>query len=272
MRSYQVMLDGQRMACCESTGKGQTILFIHGNSLSGLCFGHQLESPLGRQYRCIALDLPGHGSSAPASNPDAGYTLPGYADILIRFVQSIAADNLLIVGWSLGGHILLEAANRLQTAKGFMIFGTPPVGNPMAADAFISNPLFPLLFKSELCPEDAAALAAAFVKPGAQPPALFADELLRTDNRARETLGRELLKAHYTDEVTVAANLNKPLALVHGEADALVNLAYIKDLNIPSLWREEVQVIADAGHAPHWEQPEQFNRLLAEFAATIFTD
>jgi pimeloyl-ACP methyl ester carboxylesterase len=42
----------------------------------------------------------------------------------------------------------------------------------------------------------------------------------------------------------------------------LVSLDYIKGLTMPTLWRGAPQVITDAGHAPQWEQPEQFNALL----------
>ena len=95
-------------------------------------------------------------------------------------------------------------------------------------------------------------------------PDFFAEAMLSTDGRARAALWQSVAEGKYTDEVTVAANLSKPLAIVHGDADALVNLAYIKGLGIPSLWRGEVQMVPDAGHAPHWEQPEAFNKLLKQ--------
>jgi pimeloyl-ACP methyl ester carboxylesterase len=44
-----------------------------------------------------------------------------------------------------------------------------------------------------------------------------------------------------------------------------VNAAYISKLAIPTLWRGELQIIKGAGHAPNWEQPEQFNAVLEEF-------
>jgi pimeloyl-ACP methyl ester carboxylesterase len=38
---------------------------------------------------------------------------------------------------------------------------------------------------------------------------------------------------------------------------------------MPTLWRGEVQVIEGAGHSPHWERPERFNALLADFVADV---
>jgi len=47
----------------------------------------------------------------------------------------------VIVGWSLGGHIALEAASALPDAAGFVIFGTPPVSGPAdMPEAFLPNP------------------------------------------------------------------------------------------------------------------------------------
>lgn len=43
--------------------------------------------------------------------------------------------------------------------------------------------------------------------------------MLSTDGRARAALWQSVAEeGNYADEVTVAANLNKPLAIVHGKA------------------------------------------------------
>jgi len=265
MQHKEIVINEQKVAYYESGDKGQPILFIHGNSMSGLCFAQQVESTLGERYRLVAMDLPGHGKSAPARHPGSGYTLPGYADMVCAFAKSLKLENAVLVGWSLGGHVLLEAIGRLQTSAGLMIFGAPPVGKPMAADAFLPNPLMSLAFKSDLSADEAAALTAAFFKPGTGIPQFFYDDLKRTDGSARETLGMSIGTGNYADEVTIAAECNKPLAIVHGEMDPLINLSYLRTLGIPALWGAEIQIIPDAGHTPHWEQPERFNRLLIEF-------
>ena len=265
MHHKELELNGQRIAYYESGGKGQPVLFVHGNSMSGLCFLKQLESPLGERYRLVALDLPGHGESGPAPDSKSSYTLPGYAVVVAEFAKRLGIDDAALVGWSLGGHVLLEASGKLPDSSGLMIFGTPPAGKPMAADTFIPNPLFPLMFKSDLSDEEVVAVTTGFFKPGTQIPSFFYEDMRRTNGRARETLGLSVGEGKYTDEVTIVANLKKPLAIVHGENDTLVNLTYLKDLCIPNLWQSEIQIVPDAGHTPQWEQPERFNRLLMKF-------
>jgi hypothetical protein len=50
--------------------KGQPILFIHGFSQCSLAWSRQLDSDLARDYRLIAMDMRGHGTS---ERPHAGY-------------------------------------------------------------------------------------------------------------------------------------------------------------------------------------------------------
>jgi hypothetical protein len=54
--------------------------------------------------------------------------------------------------------------------------------------------------------------------------------------------------------VAIVANMHKPLAILQGAEERLVNPAYIERLTIPSLWRGPVQVVAGAGHAAHATQ------------------
>lgn len=265
MLHKETTINGQRIAYHESRGKGPPVLFIHGNSMSGYCFARQFASPLGEQYHLVALDLPGHGGSSPAHDPKSAYTLPAYAATVAAFASKLTINNAVLVGWSLGGHVLLETMGHLQESAGLMILGAPPVGKPMSAKAFIPNPLIPLLFQPDLNDEEITALAAAFFKPEREIPTFFHDDMRRTDGAAREVLGSSIGEGNYTDEIAVAANLDKPLAVMHGERDSLINLSHIKSLAMPSLWRNAIQIIPEAGHAAHWAQPKAFNRLLNEF-------
>jgi len=96
--------------------RGQPIVFVHGNSLSSRTFQKQLESDLADSYRLFAPDLPGHGQSFRAENPKSDYNPKAYAEMLTAFAREVEAENSIFVGWSLGGHILLEASDLLPDA------------------------------------------------------------------------------------------------------------------------------------------------------------
>ncbi len=99
----------QEIAYLSSSGTGEPVIFLHGNSASADTWRPLLDGPFGERFRCLALDLPGHGESPPANDPSL-YSLPGYASIVTGFASALDASDAVFVGWSLGGHIVLEAA------------------------------------------------------------------------------------------------------------------------------------------------------------------
>jgi pimeloyl-ACP methyl ester carboxylesterase len=256
------------IAVHESEGTGRPIVLVHGNSCSARAFSRQLEGPLGASYRLVAIDLMGHGCSADAKDP-AAYLLSGHARSLVAMLTARGIEDSILVGWSLGGHILLEAAPDLAAARGLMIFGTPPIGFPPAMDkAFLPSPAMQVAFTPEITPETAKTYVAAFFAPGfADVPPFFLEEAMRTDGIARAQVVASLDPAVTRDEVEIAAALKMPLAVLHGAREQLVNGAYFDSLKLPTLWRGAVQVVAEAGHAPQWERADEFDALLRAFAA-----
>ena len=63
----------------------------------------------------------------------------------------------------------------------------------------------------------------------------------RSDGRSREAFFTSLPRGWYRDERKAVEDLGVPIAFLHGEGDRLVNLAYIKVLAIPRLWRGPVR-------------------------------
>jgi pimeloyl-ACP methyl ester carboxylesterase len=265
-----VTVDGQRIAFLQSEGDGRAVVFVHGNSSSARTWLPVLTGPFGRRFRCLAFDLPGHGQSAAAADPSA-YSLPGYATVLAGFTQACRAAGAVIVGWSLGGHIALEAVPAMPAAAGYVIFGTPPVASAaQMSDAFLPNPAMNIGFTASVGPEQARAYAASFTTPGsALPLDEFTADILRTDGAARAALFASVGEGRFTDELAIVAELASPLAILHGEGEQLVNLDYLQQLNIPGLWRSHVQLIAGAGHAAHQEAPARFTELLDQFLADL---
>ena len=270
MEQKKLQLSSIQLSYYESVGKGSPIILIHGNSASGLAFRKQINSPLGENYRIIAIDLPGHGDSGRFGDIQ-GYNLPGYAAIIAEATEVLGAQNGVFVGWSLGGHIILEAHKLLSGAIGFAIYGTPPIAFPPAMEeAFLPNPAMGVGFTPDVTNEQAQAYATSFFAPGTLiRETTFVSDILRTDSKARAGLAASIQPNGYQDEVKIVGQLSTPLAILHGSEEQLVSLNYINQLTIPSLWRGAVQVIEDSGHAPHWEKPDEFNSLLDAFVSEV---
>jgi pimeloyl-ACP methyl ester carboxylesterase len=268
MNTRKVDTPNGRIAVHESPGKGPAVVLIHGNSASSRAFSRQLDGPLGKRLRLVAVDLPGYGASDDARDPSL-YSLPGHARAARAAVDALGLESARFVGWSLGGHVALEMAPDLPGARGFLIFGTPPVGyEPARGKAFLPHPAMSFFLDERLDRDRATALVASMFAPGfADVPPFFVEDALRANGRARSGLGASLTRRQYRDELAIVRDLKVPLAVLHGAEEQLVNGAYFSSLDMPTLWRGAVQWIPDAGHAPQWETPEAFDALLEAFIA-----
>lgn len=267
-----ISIGDQEVAYYESEGRGETVVLLHGNSMSSYAFKKQLCGPLGKQFHLVAVDLPGHGRSGNAVDPSVTYHLPGYGSVLTSFVETLGLDDAVFVGWSLGGHVLLEAAGQLPAAKGFMILGTPPLAVPPAiGDAFLAtNPAAGLSFQNALTNGEVETYVdSLFLPDNHRIPDFFYKDVRRTDPALRSQLLFSVGTLNYSDEVLIAQNMTRPLAVIHGAEDQAVSLEYIRQLALPTLWRGEVQVVEGAGHAVQWEASRVFDRLLRAFIRDI---
>jgi pimeloyl-ACP methyl ester carboxylesterase len=266
MKMHKIDAPNGAIAVSESVGRGPPVVLIHGNSSSSRVFSRQLDGPLGQRFRLIAVDLPGHGASDDAKDQSA-YSLSGHAHAVRAVLGALEIDEAHFVGWSLGGHIALEMAPDLRNARGFVIFGTPPLTSGEAmSEAFLPNPAVKVTFQERVDSAEASAYIAAFFRPGfADIPPFFLGDVLRTDGRARSNLGASVQRGDARDEGQVARDLKVPLAVLHGGEEQLVNGRYFGSLEMPTLWRRTVQMIPNAGHTPQWETPQVFDALVEAF-------
>lgn len=259
------------MTLYESAGRGHPVVLVHGNSASGLTFSKQINGGLGQTHRVLALDLPGHGKSDRPRDPKSTYSLPGFAGVVTGVVEALDVPDAVLVGWSLGGHAVMEAAPLLSEAAGFVIYGAPPLGKPPAMDrAFGVHPGMDAMFAASADPELVQSLISGYFTHESS---TAIDELVnmwnQTDGNARALLGQSFGAGVYTDEVQIVGELTQPIAILQGGNDALVRPEYLESLEIPTLWRGAVQIVPDATHAPHLESPGAFDRLVAAFVDEV---
>ena len=271
MEAKYIIHKNRKIAFYESKTEGQPIFLLHGNSGSTQIFEKQFSSDLAKNYRLVAIDLPGHGQSEIAEDPLEAYCISGFVKAVKEVVTQLDIPEAIFVGHSLGGHILIEAAAELPQAAGFLIFGTPPLGIPPAMDrAFFPNPVVGNLFKGELTREEASMTVQAFLRPDQpQVPDFIVSSLLTTDVDMRPYLGQSIGQGKHSDEIEIVKRFEKPLAVFHGAEEQLINGDYFGEITMPTLWENEVKVIPDAGHCPQWEASEIFNDLLVKFTETV---
>lgn len=265
---FEVQTAHGRIAGVESLGLGTPLVFLHGNSASRDIFQRQLASPLAELHRLVAIDLPGHGRSSDAPDPDASYTVPGYADAVVAVLEARGIDAAAFIGWSLGGHIALELLATYPEALGVFLVGTPPLRQASTAlrEAFTPTEVASLLGKKNLSEAEVLQLAKAAV--GAELASFAAGAINRTDGRARLRLIESLLAGNYVDEALLVATCDVPVAVVLGERDPFVCREYVERLSYRSLWGETCHIIPETGHAA-FIGSSIFDLLLSAFAGDM---
>ncbi|MFT3737394.1 MAG: alpha/beta fold hydrolase [Breznakibacter sp.] len=87
------------------SGKGTTILFLHGYCDNSLVWAPVIEQLHG--FRTIAVDLPGHGQSRAV---DINCSFAEISEAVFHIVQNHNIDKLTLVGHSMGGYVAVAFA------------------------------------------------------------------------------------------------------------------------------------------------------------------
>ena len=259
------------IAITESKGTGPTLLMIHGNSSCKEVFRNQLQGSVGETYHCIAMDLPGHGASGDAVDPERTYSMPGYAEAALELMAELGKPSYAVLGWSLGGHIGIEMIARSEAPTGLMISGTPPVGrgSDAVAQGFLVSEHMHLAGQRDLSAEEVDAYARATCGANAPYEPFLHDAVARTDGRAREMMFASFLAGSGNNQQDVATASKVPLAIVNGGGEPFVNNEFVSSLTYQRLWEDQVHILDDIGHAPFWEDPDQFDPYLHRFMQSL---
>lgn len=86
---------------CRDRGQGAPLVLIHGVGMQSAAWGPQIEA-FSRSHRVLALDMPGHGGSAPlAGQPE----LPDYVAWLAAVIETLGCGPVNLAGHSMGALI-----------------------------------------------------------------------------------------------------------------------------------------------------------------------
>lgn len=91
-------------------GPDPLVLLIHGRCCNQR-FWHRQMAAFGACVRLATLDLSGHGFSRCA--PDRRWSIEGFGADVVAVADALAADQVVLVGHSMGGAVALEASLRL---------------------------------------------------------------------------------------------------------------------------------------------------------------
>ena len=238
---------------------GTPVVLLHGLSDSCRSF-ETVMAHLPRDLRPIAPTLRGH---AGASLPET-YRIADFSEDVVQLLDALKLDRAVIVGHSMGGVVAQRfAADHPDHVAGLVLVDTfARFGRVEALRAFgresiaaLADPVDPAFVR--------AFQESTLARP--LPPPVLDDvvaESLAVPARVWQAAWAALEESDLVDELhRVAA----PTLIVWGDRDEMALEGEQETLRraIPGARRA---TFMGAGHAPHWEEPVRFARLLAEFA------
>ncbi|RYC54170.1 hypothetical protein CHU98_g12039 [Xylaria longipes] len=243
------------------------VLCIHGNSSSSEIFRPIFASGISSTRRVLSLDLPGHGASENAKDPKITYTMPAYAKAAAEVLGKLGVEKVVVLGWSLGGHIGVEMLPLLApggTVRGLAMAGSLLVG------------LYPQALDDErtrwnLRQDHSEAELEGFARGGTGGPyeEWMKQACIRTDPKARRVLFQNLGYGDCSDQQLLAAETAVPTMVVVGTDEPHLNNGMIKGLKYGNLWGGKVVEIPGGQHCPLWEKPEVFVPTFEKFLADV---
>jgi 2-hydroxy-6-oxonona-2,4-dienedioate hydrolase len=249
-------------------GSGEAVVFLHGTSghLDG--FSRNIAAHA-EHFWVHAIDMLGHGYTG---KPDVPYTIPRYVEHLLGYLDACGIERAHLAGQSLGGWVAAWAAaehpDRVSTLSLLAPGGTvakpevmakirsatleavensDPVGTRKRLEWLMADPAKSVT--DELVEIRHAIYQQPEMKRNIHNILVLQDMEVRQEN----LLTRERL-----------ARIQAPTLMISTTEDPTTDLDEARFWS-DSIPRARLEVIEEAGHWPHYEQPARFNALHLDF-------
>ncbi len=244
----------------QDKGRGGAVLFLHGLAGASNFWRGTMEA-LSSAHRCIAPDLLGFGDS---DKPRGPYDIPGHARTVARLMENLALDSVHLVGHSMGGLVAIDYVLRFPRRVQRLVLINVPVSGGRALHGRgrigatwvglvavkVGLQIPPVLWALRKMPRYYFVLDPRYTEDAKKAPLHSlkgnSDALRRTDlsSRLREITASTLVIGTDHDGIVRASDF----ALAARE---IPGARYVG--------------IADAGHCPTLERPEQTHAAMLSF-------
>jgi pimeloyl-ACP methyl ester carboxylesterase len=248
-------LPGTSLWYWDTQGEGDVVVLLHAASGSGAFWVYQQPVLAKAGFRVISYSRRGYLKSDPGDPSDPGiasedlHNLLGYLGVNKFHVAGLAAGGIVATDYALSHPERLKSLTLTSTIMGVT-----------DKDYLDLCSIFRPAFFTQL-PKDFQELSAAYRAGNPQGAAAWS-ALEKTS-----MIGSRLNQKN-ANVITWAKveTIKVPTLLMTGDADLWTPPSILR-LQASHMKHAEVRVIAEAGHAPSWEQPEAFNAALLDFVS-----
>ncbi len=242
--------------CFEVHGAGTpALVFVHGWSCDRSYWRGQLDYFAGR-HQVVAIDLAGHGESGSGRQ---AWTMSAFGGDVVAVVEELALGEMVLVGHSMGGDAIVEAALRLPGRVAGLVW--VDVYNTLGETSTREeNEEFVAPFREDFVTHTRGFVRKMFV-PGADPDLVEWVAADMSSAPAEVALGA--MEHSINNDGPILAELQALTAPI-----VEINPDY-QPTDIEALQRYGVETVLmpGVGHFLMMENPDAFNRLLAESIA-----
>lgn len=235
----------------EVTGTGSTaLLFVHGWMGSSRWWDSQRDYFSG-QYLIVQMDLAGHGKSE-INRKD--WSVKAYAEDIKVVADTLDAEKIILVGHSMSGANVLEAASLIKKAVAIVLVDTlkdlDQIMSPGQTAQFFN------MLKNDYKGSVENVLAQfLFAKTS---PAQIVSQITNEFLKYSPELSIATLKPFYTTDIREAAlKVKIPVRAINSDltpTEMTVNKKYFSDFDF--------SILKGVGHYPMLENPAEFNAIL----------
>jgi pimeloyl-ACP methyl ester carboxylesterase len=228
------------------SGTGEPVLLMPGFTEGAKDVGGILAA-LATRFHVLAVDLPGSGESSPIPRPYSSDLYEEDARTMAELLDARGITRARVVGFSDGGEVgLVLAARRPDLVLALAVWGAvgvvPSTVRPIL-DMFaqlIDHP-----------PAGRRAWRQALVER-------YGLDAARQTLRSWSSAIRSLLDRGGDISLSMAKDIRCPVLLIAGEKDPFAPATEVRELG-SRLVKVDVEIVPDAGHSVHDDQPEWFN-------------
>ncbi|NTU78902.1 MAG: alpha/beta hydrolase [Chloroflexales bacterium] len=251
-----VIIDNQ-VVHYEVFGRGRPVLFLHG-WLGSWRYWFPTIEVVSEHFRTYSLDFWGFGDSRRKQTRES---IQAYSDQVIRFLDSLGIDRVMVVGHSMGGMVALKTALSYPDR----IIRVATVGAPIDGDSLswllklTDRPFFADAFAR--MPWVRRKLFRFFLGETSDPTIseMIDDSVKSTAN----TLRYAVSSMWRTDLRPELPRLRVPALIVHGGRDDIVNPNQADLFDAVS--QAQVVMMPRSRHFPFLDEAEIFNDVLLRF-------